>query len=151
MTAPTGFPHPRDLIPHRGPMLLLERILDSMPDGVSCQGRIPADSPFAAEGRVPALVSIELAAQAAAVFEALVRRESSGAAGPRIGYLVSVRAARFAFTELPTGEPLVAQVRSAGSSPPLGLYDVRVERDGVLVMTATLGAYLTISGILGAP
>lgn len=150
MTVPVGFPDPQELIPHRGPMLLVDRVLDRRPDGVSCQGRIPADSPFALGGRAPAFVAIELAAQTAAVFEALGRRES-GSAGPRIGYLVSVRTARFAVHELPVGEPLVAHVRSAGSAPPLALYHVRVEREGVQVMTATLGAYLATSGILGAP
>lgn len=151
MTVPAGFPDPAQLIPHRGPMLLVARVLDRRPDGVSCEGRIPADNPFARGGRVPALVAIELAAQTAAVFEALGRRESDSAAGPRIGYLVSVRAAHFAVQELPVGAPLVAHVRGAGSAPPLALYEVRVEQEGVLVMTATLGAYLTTSGILGAP
>ncbi len=132
-------------------MLLLDRVLDWRPECVLCEGRIPADNPFAVNGRAPALVAIELAAQAAAVFEALGRQGPAAASGPRIGYLVSVRDARFALTELPTGEPLVAEVRSAGSAPPLGLYRVRVERDGVLVMTATLGAYLTTSGILSPP
>ncbi len=106
------------------------------------------DNPFALGGRAPALVAIELAAQAAAAFEALSRRESDS--GPRLGYLVSVRAVRFAVQELPVGEPLVAHVRSAGSAPPLALYDVRVEHQGMEVMSGTLGAYLATSGILGA-
>jgi predicted hotdog family 3-hydroxylacyl-ACP dehydratase len=131
-------------------MLLVGRVLDRRPDGVSCQGRIPADSPFALGGRAPALAAIELAAQTAAVFEALGRRESESA-GPRIGYLVSVRAARFAVHELAVGEPLVAHVRRAGNAPPLALYDVRVEHEGIEVMSGTLGAYLATSGILGAP
>ena len=146
-----GLPDPQHLIPHRGRMLLVERVLDWRAGGVTCQGRIPADSPFALDGCAPALVAIELAAQTAAVFEALSRRASGSTAGPRLGYLVSVKAARFAVHELPLGEPLVAHVRSAGSAPPLALYDALVQREGSEVMTATLGAYLATSGILGAP
>jgi predicted hotdog family 3-hydroxylacyl-ACP dehydratase len=132
-------------------MLLLERVLAQRADGATCQGRIPVDSPFALGDRAPALVAIELAAQAAAAFEALGRQGSESPAGPRVGYLVSVRAARFTVHDLPLDSPLVAQVRSAGSAPPLAVYDVRVERDGREVMSATLGTYLAASGILGAP
>lgn len=130
-------------------MLLVERVLERSPAGVTCRGRIPPDCPFALGGWAPALLAIELAAQTAAVSEALSR--PAWAPGPRMGYLVSVRAALFAVHQLPVDEPLVAHVCSAGQALPLALYAARVEHDGRELMRATLGAYLPTSSILGAP
>ena len=146
MSVSPGFPDPWQLIPHRGPMLLVERVLGLWSDGVSCEGRIPPDNPFVLSDRVPALIAIEFAAQAAAVFEALARAGADSAACPRLGYLVSVRGARFAVHELPVGEPLVAHVCRAGSAPPLAVFDVRVEQGGREIMSATLGAYCATPG-----
>jgi len=118
---------PEGLIPHRGPARLVQSILeDPRPDVLVCAGRIPADSAFAVEGRVPAAVLLELAAQAAAVQQAL----AAPAGAARRGYLVAVRAARLRAHDVAVQVRLVATVRRTGQAGPLATYDVAVHGPG---------------------
>jgi len=118
---------PEGLIPHRGPARLVQSILeDPRPDVLVCAGRIPADSAFAVEGRVPAAVLLELAAQAAAVQQAL----AAPAGAARRGYLVAVRAATLRAHDVAVQVRLVATVRRTGQAGPLATYDVAVHGPG---------------------
>ena len=132
---------PEGLIPQRGPARLVQTILeDPRPDVLVCGGRIPADNAFAAGGRVPAVVVLELAAQAAAVQQAL-----GGPAGgiARPGYLVAVRAATLRVDEVAANVRLVATVRRTGQAGPLATYDVTVnESGGQEILTATLSTHV---------
>lgn len=135
------------LVPHRAPALLLERVVEALDDGLVCRGSIPADGPFAADGRASAFLGLELAAQTAAAFEALGRpRPEAGPrteGGPRIGYLAAIRDARFQVPELPAGTPLLATVRRLGQAAALAMYSVAVTReDGSELLSATLSTYL---------
>lgn len=124
-------------------MLLVERIVEKLDDGLVCLGRIPKDGPLAAaDDTASAFLGLELAAQTAAVFEALCRGKDGGE--PRIGYLASIRKADFQVAELPCGRQLRATVRVVGSAPPLAMYSVTValEEDGSELLTATLSTYL---------
>lgn len=147
--APSMWPDVASLIPHRAPMLLVERIVDVFDGGMVCEGRVPADGPLAHGGRASAFLGVELAAQAAAVLEALGRAPGGGE--PRIGYLASIRDARFVVPELPAGRPLLATVRRLGGVPPLAMYAVEVAlaEDGRELLTATLSTYLAGAGAHG--
>ena len=83
-------------------------------------------SPFAAQRRAPAFVAIELAAQAAALLEALVRTEEGGDGHPHVGYLVGVSEARFARPYLPTEETSSWKVCLLGKALPVAKYAVTV-------------------------
>ena len=128
------------LIPHRGPARLVQAILeDPRPDVLVCGGRIPADSAFAAGGRVPAVVVLELAAQAAAVQQALA---ASAGYAARPGYLVAIRAASFHADDVAAGVPLIATVRRTGQAGPLATYDVTVNGPGgEEIVSATLSTH----------
>jgi 3-hydroxymyristoyl/3-hydroxydecanoyl-(acyl carrier protein) dehydratase len=127
------------LVPHAPPALLVRQILETSAEGAACLVEIPAGSPFAADGLAPAFVGLEAAAQTAAVLEALERR---GAPGPRLGYLVGIRDARFALPDLPVAHPLRAAVRLTGSAPPLSVYEATVELDGSPVVTGAISTYI---------
>lgn len=131
---------PEGLIPHRGPARLVQAILeDPRPDVVVCAGRIPAESAFASGGRVPAVVLLELAAQAAAVQQGLAV-PAGGEARP--GYLVAVRAATFAADEVAVNVRLVATVRRTGQAGPLATCDVTVHGPaGEEILSATLSTH----------
>lgn len=111
------------LLPHQPPARLVRSVLEVSPEGLTGVAQIPGGSPFAAEGRVPAFLGLEAAAQGAAVLEALGRRE---APGPRIGYLVGLRGVRLAVASLPVERPFRFTVRLTGSAPPLSIYEVVV-------------------------
>jgi predicted hotdog family 3-hydroxylacyl-ACP dehydratase len=122
-------------------MLLIERVVESSPTGVVCLGRVPADWPLARGTAVTATVGLELAAQAAAVHQALGRPSQAGRSRP--GYLVFIRDAELLEPEIRVDEPLLARVREAGSAHPLHTFSVEVrrQRDGRVLLTASIGTY----------
>jgi predicted hotdog family 3-hydroxylacyl-ACP dehydratase len=130
---------PEDLIPQRGPARLVHTIVEAASGTLTCGGRVPATSAFADGGRAPAVVLVELAAQAAAVQQAL---EATAGGAMRIGYLVAVRAASLHVAEIGADVPLLASVRRTGRAGPLATYDVAV-RDlrGEALLTATLSTH----------
>ena len=109
---------------------------------VSLAELVPAESPFVERDVASPFLGVELAAQTAAVLEALDRGPSRGE--PAIGYLASIRNAVFRVPELPAGRPLRATVRRLGGVPPLAMYAVTVARedDQSELLTATLSTYL---------
>ena len=130
---------PDGLIPHRGPARLVQAILESPgPDVAVCAGRVPADSAFVAEGRVPAVVLLEMAAQAAAVLQALA---APPAGGSRPGYLVAIRAATFRVDDVAADARLIATVRRTGQAGPLATFDVTVSSGAEEVVSATLSTH----------
>jgi predicted hotdog family 3-hydroxylacyl-ACP dehydratase len=126
------------LLPHAPPARLVHGVLEVSAAGIVCAAEVPPSHPLAAAGRAPALLGIEAAAQAAAVLEALARREEDP--GPRIGYLVGVREARFAVPSLPTGRPFRVSASLQGSAPPLSIYEIAV--DGAV--TGTVSTFLAV-------
>jgi len=132
------------LLPHAPPARLVHGVLEASATAIVCAAEVPPSHPLAAAGRVPALLGIEAAAQAAAVLEALARREEDP--GPRIGYLVGVREARFAAPSLPTGRPFRVSARLQGSAPPLSIYEIAVGEPGREAVTGTVSTFLTIRG-----
>jgi predicted hotdog family 3-hydroxylacyl-ACP dehydratase len=132
---------PEGLIPHRGPARLVRTILeDPRPDVLVCGGRVPSDSAFVADGRVPAVVLLEIAAQAAAVQQALAA--PAGGAPLRPGYLVAIRAASLSADDVAAGVRLIATVRRTGQAGPLATYDVTVNGpDGESIVSASLSTH----------
>ena len=85
----TTFPPIEALVPHKPPMLLLDRVLSYSTDYVSCEVEIRVDSPFVRDGVVPAIVGLEYMAQCVAAFAGLSARHKGEA--PRIGFLLGSR------------------------------------------------------------
>ena len=129
------------LVPHRGAALFLDRILAWDPGSIECVGHIPPDNACVSDGFAASFSGLELAAQAAAALEALLRRRSGLATWPLIGYLVSVKEARFQVARLPAGAELETRVLRVGSAPPLATYEIRVLRTGVECVFAILSIY----------
>jgi 3-hydroxyacyl-[acyl-carrier-protein] dehydratase len=121
-TGAGDFPAAAGLLPHAPPARLLTAVLAADAGGIAAAGVIPAAHPLATGGEVPGFLALELAAQAAAAFEALARHPGGR---PRIGYLVGVRGAHLLPT-LPTGRALRVTAIPAGSAAALATYDVEV-------------------------
>jgi predicted hotdog family 3-hydroxylacyl-ACP dehydratase len=138
--APASLPPVEDLLPHAPPARLVRSVLEVSPERLTGVGEIPGASPFALDGRVPAFVGLEAAAQGAAVLEALGRRE---APGPRIGYLVGLRGVRCAVPFLPVERPFRFSVRLGGSAPPLSVYEVTVDgAGGAELLRGSISTYI---------
>jgi 3-hydroxymyristoyl/3-hydroxydecanoyl-(acyl carrier protein) dehydratase len=129
------------LLPHRPPMRFVSTVLALHDDGASCAASIPAGCALVRHGVAPAVAVIEAAAQTAAAWEALRRRDSADA-GPREGYLVLLRDVVLHRVEVPAEAPLVAHVRLAAVAMPLTQYRVEVSLGSEPVMTGTIGTVL---------
>jgi len=124
------------LLPHAPPARLIRGVIEAEAERIVCAAEIPADHPLAVEGRAPAFLALEAAAQAAAVLEALARRDDPA---PRSGYLVGIREARFAAPPLPVGRPFQVSARLSGSAPPLSIYETAAGG----AVTGTISTYIT--------
>lgn len=124
-----------DRLPHEPPARLVLGVAETAPEAITVVAEIPPNHPLAEDGRVPALLGIEAAAQAAAVLESLGRTEGGE---PRIGYLVGIREARLQGT-IATGAPFRATARLQGSAPPLSIYEITVDgiAEGIISTYAT--------------
>ena len=127
-------------MPHRGPSLMIRRILETSGNELRCVGRIPTGSPFAAGGTAPCFVGLDLLAQAAAALEAL-QRAASSAGGPGIGYVVGIREARFETSTLPLGSDLVAHVRLLDGTVSLAHQEVRLAEGDTSCLSAVLTTF----------
>lgn len=143
---PSRVPDLDDLLPQRPPMRFVEAIEAEMDGGVVCAVRVPERSAFTVGGFAPALVALEMAAQSAAVFEALLRFREAKDAGARVGYLVGARDVRFARARVPAGVTLFAAVRLSGIAPPLSTYAFDVADASGVVASGTMSAWLTATG-----
>lgn len=117
---------PAALLPHAPPARLVEGILEQGPDALAVQARIPPGSPFAEGAVASGLVALELAAQAAATLEALERAGRGEPGGPRRGFLVGARDARWAPPLLPVDSPLEVRVALEARALPLSHYRFEV-------------------------
>jgi predicted hotdog family 3-hydroxylacyl-ACP dehydratase len=140
--AARGAPPLRELIPHRPPMLFVERILGEAEDGATCLGRVPGACALVASGSTPAFVALEAAAQTAAVWEALRRSRETGTREARMGYLVSLEDVVLHRRTIPADADLIATVRLVATAPPLATYAVDVAVEGGLALRGTIGTYL---------
>lgn len=132
-----------DLIPHRPPMLFVDRILGEADDGATCIGRVPAAFALVHGGRAPALIALEVAAQTAAVWEALRRSRETGRPSARTGYLVSIKDVVLYRRTIEADAELIASVRLEAAMAELSTYAVDVAVEGRLALQGTIGTYLS--------
>jgi 3-hydroxyacyl-[acyl-carrier-protein] dehydratase len=138
-----GEPAIAELIPHRPPMLFVDRILGEADDGATCLGRIPGECALVARGRTPTFVALEFAAQSAAVWESIRRSRTSGDSGARMGYLVSLKDVIVHRATIPADADLIATIRLVALAPPLATYGVDIAVEGERALRGTIGTYLS--------
>jgi len=115
----TDFEPIEDLVPHRKPMRLIDRVLDAGPGAMRCAGVVTDDNPFLCDGLLESVSLVEYMAQAMAAFVTW--------RGPRdstMGYLVGARNVDLPESGIHAGDEL----------------EVRVQEDGVL------GDYASFNG-----
>ena len=127
---PEDFPPIEDLLPHRGPMRLLDAVNRWSPDGVTCQATVRPENPFVRDGRLLEVAHLELLAQGAAAHITL----SDPFRRPVRGYLVAARDLTFSEEAgVPLGAPLEVEVREVARLGAFASYEGEVRhRDRVL-------------------
>jgi len=87
-----------DLLPHRGDMLLLEKVLEVDTEHAVTLSRVHTSWPMVDEQGVDPLILVELAAQTAGVCNGLDRIQSKGLDSEKMGWLVGIKKTEF-FTQ----------------------------------------------------
>jgi predicted hotdog family 3-hydroxylacyl-ACP dehydratase len=128
------------LVPHRGPMLLVDRLLDDDPESVRAEAVVKPTGLFHAEQGMPAWTGIELMAQTIAAWAGVQRLKSGGTV--KLGFLLGSR--RYEATQpfFPVGARLVIEARQElVAENGLAVFDCRIVLDGNVIATAHLNVF----------
>lgn len=117
------------LIPHRGAMRLLDRVLEVGDEHVLAEVDVPFDGLFVRDGAVPSWIGIEYMAQAVAAWAGARARQRGGE--PHAGLLLGTRRYEVQCEGFPSGKRLRVQARCEliGANG-LGQFDCRITMDG---------------------
>lgn len=138
MTEP--LPSIRELVPHAGPMCLLDRVLAVEGETLSAEVVVPADGLFSRDGGVGAWVGIEYMAQAVAAWAGWQARQLGEK--PRIGLLLGTRRYRCSVARFAAGQRLQVEIaRGYQADNGLGQFECRIHADGEELASATLTVF----------
>jgi predicted hotdog family 3-hydroxylacyl-ACP dehydratase len=133
-----GLPPISELVVHRAPMLLLERVLEHAPEETSCVATVERGSLFLeADGTVPSWVALEYMAQCIAAHAGL-RARQAGDPPPR-GFLVGSRRTELHTTGFTPGQMLIVTARRVWGDRESGAFACQV-RDAATGMVVAQGA-----------
>lgn len=128
-----------ELIPHRPPMVLVDRLVEATADGVVCGVAISSESPYATSSGVSNIVALECMAQAVSVFVGLSDwREGKPV---RDGYLIGVNDARFDVDGFEIGAELLVSATRIWGGDPLASFECKTTVDDTEAASVTLNVY----------
>ncbi|HEY5450700.1 MAG TPA: hypothetical protein VIQ54_18230 [Polyangia bacterium] len=136
----TSYPPIVELVPHRPPMLLLDRVLSYDGERVVCETVLGPDSPFAEQGEVPAVVGIEYMAQTIAAGAGLSARDKGDQAG-RTGFLLGCRNLSIAVDSFQIGDRLTVEARRTWGENQIGSFACKVQRGSEVLVEGALTVY----------
>lgn len=141
MNAPSDMlPSVEDVVPHRPPMLLLDRLVAWDGERVLCEVRIGEGTRFlAADAMVPAVVGLEYMAQAVAAFAGLKARAAGGE--PRLGFLIGCRELLLGTDGFRPGDVLEIEAKHVWGETEVGSFACQVRRAGAVLVTGALTVY----------
>ena len=132
-----------DRIPHRYPMLLIDRVLDMVPGkSIKALKNVSINEPFFTghfphHPVMPGVLSLEAMAQAAAIFSFAEETGLKPVDGEAVYYFVGIDAARFRKPVLP-GDQLIIEVEAERLGRTICKYQSKAFVDGVVVAEAKL-------------
>ena len=135
----TRYPPLEDLLPHRAPMILLDRVEDDAAESITCGVTLRDESTFVENGSVPAVVATEYMAQCVATFAGLKASRQGGEV--RVGYVIGARLIEFAVDAFHVGENLVVEAHRVWGDDILGTFECTVSCGGRRMASAILTVY----------
>jgi predicted hotdog family 3-hydroxylacyl-ACP dehydratase len=129
-----------ELVPHRGPMSLLDSIDDYGEDWLRASLTLRADSTFAGSDGVPGWAGIEYMAQAACAFAGIEQVQRGDR--PSIGLLIGARYYRCMLDIIPLGARLQVLAKLAmRDAEDFAAYECTLSNDSQRIAECTLKAY----------
>lgn len=134
----TGFPPIAELLPHRGPAVWLDTVLEDSEDRIRASAHITREHPLFVPGSgVPVWAGIELMAQAVAAHAGMQSRRSGRP--PRKGMLLGTRRYQAQADYFSEGAQLeVVAEREFGSNSGLGACNCKILQAGKILAIATI-------------
>jgi predicted hotdog family 3-hydroxylacyl-ACP dehydratase len=130
-----------ELLPHSGPMVLLDDVLGAGPGWVAAGVRIAEDSRFLERGRgVPCWLGLEYMAQTIALYSGLAAKRAGRPV--RIGFLLGSRRYEAMADHFALGSYLRIDAREEWHDGQMGVFDCTVEEDGRCLARARLSVFL---------
>jgi predicted hotdog family 3-hydroxylacyl-ACP dehydratase len=135
------FPPIEELIPHRGAMLWIERLVSASDESVEAAANVPAGAWYLdGEGAMPAWLGIELMAQTVSAHVGWNSRLAGKPLKP--GVLLGCRAYRASASAFPRAAALRITARlSYKDESGFAAYDCSIHSAGTLAASATLKVY----------
>lgn len=128
------------LIPHRGAMRLIERLLEWSPDHARVALLVPFDGLFVEDDGMPSWVGIEYMAQAVAAWAG--GRARTAGREPSLGFLLGTRRYTPQVTHFLPGSELIVEARlELMGDNGVGAFACRIESDGVCVAQAMVTVF----------
>lgn len=132
----SDYPPIEELIPHTGPMVLLDTLDHWAPGEASCSLQIREGTPFVEQGRVEGATTLEHMAQCVAAclgYEALL-----GGDGVRVGMIIGCKRFELHAPYLYVGDGATVHARRIRGNETLSHFDCRLDRGGEVFATAVL-------------
>ena len=128
------------VIPHRGTMRLIDRLLSWDAESVAAELRVPADAIFGDAAGVPAWVGVEYMAQTIAAWAGC--RARSRGEEPSIGFLLGTRRYQAAVPRFDAGALLRVEARCEllGDNG-LGMFACRILQQDRVLATANVSVF----------
>ena len=135
-----GMPDIRSLVPHAGPMLLLDRVVSADADNLLAEVRIRSDSLFCNADGVGVWVGIEYMAQAIAAWAGCIAR--SRGEPVKLGFLLGTRRYECSRPIFVIGSLLQVHVRRVFQDESgLGSFECYIDDEQGRVATATVTVF----------
>ena len=128
-----------ELLPHRPPMVLVDRLISFDATGARVAACLGPDHPFASPRGVPAHVGIELMAQACGVHVGALARSNGGAV--QMGFLLGTRGYVASLDWFAPGVEVEIVVAQMFNEDGMGVYDCRILLADQEVAAAQLTLY----------
>lgn len=128
-----------DLLPHKPPMILLDRVVNFGEDFIQTSLTIHKGVPFFKKEGVPAYVAIEYMAQTVGVWSGLTARQYN--LPPKIGFLLGTRKLTLQIPFFKDGAELIVYGNSKYNDGQMASFDCWVEVQGEKVASAILNVF----------
>lgn len=133
-------PDIRTLVPHSGPMVLLDRAVSADEESLCAEVRIRSDSLFCVDGAVGAWIGLEYMAQAIGAYAGYAARLRGEPI--KVGYLLGTRCYECRRPDFPVGTLLRIHVkRILQSENGLGSFECRIEDESGLLASGNLSVF----------
>ncbi|MBR9728325.1 3-hydroxydecanoyl-ACP dehydratase [Shewanella intestini] len=146
-TKPT-FPSIETLLPHKAPMLLIDRVVWANNDAIGCEVIIKPSCVFYDEkiNGIASHVGIEYMAQTIGALAGLKAHNNNQP--PPIGFLLGGRAYKDSGQVFTVGQTLQVSATLAMSDETMGVYQAKIEVNGEQIASSQINAYVPSAAVL---